>query len=383
MKLSPALFTILIIQVTEVLGFSLVLPFLPAYAQKFGAGPLQIGLILAIFSLFQFVSAPIIGNLSDRYGRKYLLIFSQISTFIGFIVLGSATTLWMILLSRIIDGALGSNLTLVQAYLSDISTKKDRTRVFGLSAAAYGVGFLIGPGLGAFLSTIDLSLPSFLAAGISLISILMTLLFVKEPKRKETLHEYLRLSSFTKIISKPVVKQALVLFSIVIFIHVTAVSNYSLFAQFKVDMSIVDIGISLTLVGFITILFQGVLLPTLIKIFGELRLLQIGMILLSLSLLLMSVTLSKSIFVYGIVVFAAFSGIVRPLLSSTISRNSPDNLQGTSMGIISSLGSISQIVGPLLGGWLLQYYQPYTLPLVLMFLSVIGLWFSLSLIRIR
>src|SRR3989338_11650564 len=130
MKFSKEYSIIFVIMITEVLGFSLILPFMPFFAERFGASPLTIGLILTSYSLFQFISAPIMGKLSDHYGRKPMLILSQISTCIGYIILGLANSVWMIFLSRIVDGILGSNFTIAQAYLSDISTKKNRTKAF-------------------------------------------------------------------------------------------------------------------------------------------------------------------------------------------------------------------------------------------------------------
>ena len=144
--------TIFVIQITEVLGFSLILPFLPYYATNLGASPFKVSLILSTFSLFQFFSAPIMGRLSDSYGRRPLLIISQLSTFISFLVLGFSNSLFWIFTSRIIDGLLGSNFSIAQAYLSDISAEEDRSKVFGYSGVAFGLGFLVGPAIGGFLS---------------------------------------------------------------------------------------------------------------------------------------------------------------------------------------------------------------------------------------
>src|SRR4030042_1620573 len=130
MELGKKHVTIMLIMITEVLGFSLVLPFLPLYAQELGASPLVVGLIFTSFSVFQFFSAPIMGRLSDRYGRRPMLMLSQFSTFIGFLVLGFADTLALIFLSRMIDGLFGSNFTIAQAYLRDISSQKDRRKSF-------------------------------------------------------------------------------------------------------------------------------------------------------------------------------------------------------------------------------------------------------------
>lgn len=188
MKLSKELLIILVIQITEVLGFSLILPFLPFYAQDLGASPLIIALVLSSFSLFQFISAPILGRLSDIYGRRPLLIASQISTFISFLILAKSTSLTMIFLSRAVDGLLGSNFTIAQAYISDISTKKNRSKAFGISGIAFGIGFLIGPAIGGFLSKFGFSVPAFIASGISFLTILATFFFLPETvtKKNET-----------------------------------------------------------------------------------------------------------------------------------------------------------------------------------------------------
>ena len=186
MKLTKEYVIIFVIMVTEILGFSLILPFLPFYVEELGATPLIYGLILASFSLFQFISAPIMGRLSDHYGRKPMLIFSQLSTFISFIILGFANTIWLVFLSRIVDGMLGSNMTIAQAYISDISSKKDRSKAFGLAGVAFGIGFLIGPAIGGTLAKINYSIPSFIAAGISLLTIFTTFFFLPETvKRKK------------------------------------------------------------------------------------------------------------------------------------------------------------------------------------------------------
>ena len=184
MKLDRKLFIILLIQITEVLGFSLILPFLPFYAQSMGATPLTISMIIGLFSALQFVSAPIMGRLSDKWGRRPLLIASQISTLVSFVLLAQANTVWMLFLSRGVDGLLGSNFTIAQAYISDVSSKKDRSKAFGISGAAFGIGFLIGPALGGYLSRFGFAVPAYTAAGISLLTIILTMLFLPETVKK-------------------------------------------------------------------------------------------------------------------------------------------------------------------------------------------------------
>ena len=179
-KLDKRILIIFLIIFTEVLGFSMVAPVIPFLALSLGLNVLQIGLILSIFSFCQFFASPVTGKLSDRYGRKPLLIVSQISTFIGFILLGLANEVWILILARLVDGLLGSNMTVSQAYISDVTEPKNRTKVYGYSSAVFGAGLIFGPLIGGILSTISYSIPMFFAAVVCLVSILLVVIFLPE-----------------------------------------------------------------------------------------------------------------------------------------------------------------------------------------------------------
>ncbi|MFX1434655.1 MAG: MFS transporter, partial [Promethearchaeota archaeon] len=136
------------IQFTEVLGFSSVMPIIPFLGLSLGLNPFQVGLVLSIFSLCQLFASPITGKLSDRFGRKPLLLFSQTSTLIGFILLGLANNVWILVAARLVDGLLGSNMTVSQAYISDVTDPKYRTKIYGYSSAVFGAGLIFGPVIG-------------------------------------------------------------------------------------------------------------------------------------------------------------------------------------------------------------------------------------------
>ena len=368
--------------VTEVLGFSLILPFLPFYAQKFGATPFTIGLIFASFSLFQFISAPIMGKLSDSFGRKPLLIFSQFSTFIGYIVLGFSNTLWMIFLSRIIDGLLGSNFTIAQAYISDISSKKDRTKALGLSGAAFGFGFLIGPGIGGYLASFNYSLPAFLAAGFSFLTIVLTYFFLPETiTKRENLKLNMKIFEFDhygKYFSKKkLFKKFLIFFSYVLN-HSIFVSNWALFAERQLSFGTTEVGFTLTYIGFISIFIRTVLLSKMIDKLGENKLQLFGLISAFLGTFSMGFIDTTWLFVISITFFAFGSGISRPALLGSISREGSVKEQGLLMGITGSIMSFSQIIGPLIGGYLLNNFFPGTIGLVGSFILMCGIILLLS-----
>jgi len=378
MKLSRELLIILVIQITEVLGFSLILPFLPFYAQSLGASPLVVASILSLFSLFQFVSAPILGRLSDIYGRKPLLIASQISTFISFLILGKASTLTMIFVSRAVDGLLGSNFTIAQAYISDVSKKKDRSKAFGISGMAFGIGFLIGPAIGGWLSRFGFSVPAFAAAGVSGLTILATAFFLPETISRKTGKIKIKLidwSVFTKYLSNKKTARGLWQFLSYIMTHVVWTSNFALYADRKLGFKAQDVGFVLAYIGLISIIFRGFLLPKLIDQYGERQLKKMSVLAIMLGLLGLMGATNFWWLLPAISLFALGNGLARPLMMGSISRSVKANEQGAVIGVANSLGSLAQIAGPLIGGYLLTNFFPESVMLISMvFIGVGGIF---------
>ncbi len=366
-----------LILVTEVLGFSLILPFLPLYAQDLGASPIVIGLIFTSFSFFQLFSAPIMGRLSDHYGRRPLLIISQISTFVGFVVLGFANTLALIFLSRIIDGMFGSNFTIAQAYLSDISSKKDRSKVFGIIGAAFGVGFLIGPGIGGYLAEISYSLPSFAAAGVSVLTIFLTLIFLPETvarkKEGEIKIKIIDLDQFRRFFSSSIISSKLMTFFTFILAHMIFVSMMALYSEKQLGLGTAGIGMILTYIGLNAIILRGFLLPKLIDICGERKLQFISVISLIIGLTLTAFVTELWMFIISITLFSFGAGTARPILTGEISRQVSEDEQGAILGVSDSLGSFAQILGPLIGGFMINYFFPGSLPLLAAGVMAVGL----------
>lgn len=370
-------FVIFLILVTEVLGFSLVLPFLPLYAQDLGASPLIVGLIFTSFSVFQLVSAPILGRLSDIYGRRPLLIISQLSTFAGFVVLGFANTLALIFLSRIIDGMFGSNFTVAQAYLSDISSKKDRSKAFGIAGAAFGVGFLVGPGIGGYLAQFDYSVPSFAAAGISLITVAMTIFLLPETvKRKKDVKLDVRIIDFSamrRFLADPVISPKLGAYFTFILSHVIFVSMMALFAERQIGLGPAEIGFLLMYVGLNAIIIRGVLLPRLIDFFGEYLLQFIAVASMILGLLGMAFASDFWVLILTTTFFSFGAGTARPILAGEISRQAKEDEQGALLGVADSLGSFGQIIGPLIGGFMINTFFPGSMALAAAAVMLAGL----------
>lgn len=366
--------TIFIILVTEVLGFSLILPFLPLYAKDMGMTPFQIGIILSSYSVFQFISAPIMGNLSDKYGRKPLLMLSQLSTFFGFIILGFATTPFLIFLSRAVDGLLGSNFTIANAYLSDISKKKDRSKMFGITGAAFGFGFLFGPATGGLLMKYGFYVPCFIAAALSLISILLTHFLLKETVKKNNNSLKIKAGKYFK---DKRVSPYLYQFFFFIVSHMIFTSTFALYGESQLGLSEMEIGLSLAWLGFNNIIMRGVLLSKLIDYFGELKLIRIGISIMALSLLFSSFITSKILFIISITFFAFGNSATRPVLIGMISKKVSSKEQGAVLGITNSLASLAQIIGPLVGGYMLTVFPAFTLPLASAVTLFLGMYLNL------
>jgi len=356
-------FTLGLILFTEVIGFTLILPFLPYYAEEFGANPFVVGMIFASFSVCQFFSAPIIGKLSDRYGRKPLLIISQLSTFAGFMILGFANSLFMIFLSRIIDGLFGSNMTLTQTYISDVSRGKKRTKSFSYFGAVGGLGLFVGPAIGGLLSVISYSLPSFIAAGITLISIILTITSLEETVtvKKQVVIKASDFFPAKEFVSGLRKKKLRSIFSQYFFFFMgftVVISSLALFVKHQLGFGPEEVGIMLMLIGLLRVIYQSTAMPKLIDKFDERKLKAWGFVLIMTSMTLFYYIVDRITFYPIMGLFGLGMGLTRPLIISEVSRTSKKVERGKVMGVLNSLGSIAQIIGPLVGGYMLTAFKP-------------------------
>jgi len=378
MKFKIEYITVFAIMVTEVLGFSMILPFLPLFAETLGMTKFWIGFLLMTFSFFQFWSSPILGRMSDSFGRKPLLLFSQLSTFISFIILGFANSIWMLFLSRAVDGILGSNMSIAQAYLTDMSDKNNRSKVLGLSGMAFGFGFLIGPAIGGYLATLTplgYRLPGFVAAGISLVTIFTTIFFlpetIKEKKKFRITSKLFHFGDFIKYFSEKKTSIRLYQFFTYALTHAIYVSMFSLFAKYQLGFGPQQIGFFMTYIGVVSIVIRGgiFLVPrdkerTIRRIAPFL--IVIGLVTAAFSKTTLHIMIAGGFFSVG-------AGFTRTLMMGSISRKVNDSEQGAIMGVASSLGSISQIIGPFVGGILIENFIPGIIPLAAAVVMSVGI----------
>ncbi|MEN3185863.1 MAG: MFS transporter [Atribacterota bacterium] len=358
-KLPLVLITLFVF--VDVLGFSLILPLLPYYATTFGATAEVVGLILGANAFAQLVGTPIIGRLSDRFGRKPLLLLSLASTVIGFLLLGLARSLRMIFLSRIVDGLFGGNISLAQAYVSDVTQDRERTQGFGLLGAAFGLGFIFGPFLGGVLSFGEnYARPALWAAGLSLLNLIGVFLWLPESlpqeERKRRAQEpraSFSLKALWEALRLPCVGpllQVQLLYSLAFTIFETA---FALFARARLGLDARTTSYVFTYVGILVVVVQGVGIRFLTRRLTDKQMIFGGSVLLALSLLSWALTPSLPWLLLVLVPLSLAGGTVRIAINSALTRSVwPEEVGGT-LGLSAALGSLTRVLSPTIGGFLL------------------------------
>ena len=364
------LYIIFLITFTEVLGFSMVLPLIPFLGLSLGLTSLQIGLIMSVFSICQLFASPITGKLSDHFGRKPLFILSQISTFIGFIFLGFATTAILLIVARLIDGLLGSNMTVSQAYLSDITEPKHRTRVYGYSSGVFGAGLIFGPFIGGILSRINYSVPMFFAAAITMISIALVILFLPEtiPKKADKLslsfNDVIPVDDVRYFVRSHQIRNSLLMFFIYNIAFFLFISNFSLLAEAQFHVTADQVSFYMVWIGVIRVGIQTVLIARILRFFGEKRGLVTGILSMAISMVTLAFS-TEYLFAFVPLIFLAYgTGVSRPILMSKLTNSVTQKETGAILGVNNSLVSVAQIISPIIGGFILEYLPSQILPLL-------------------
>jgi len=376
------LLAIFLIVLVDVLGLTIMIPLLPFYAESFGASATAVGLLQSTYAGCQLIAGPPLGSLSDRLGRKPVLLVSQLGTFAGFLILAAAPNLFVVFLARAIDGITAGNLSIAQAYIADVTTPKERSRAFALIGIAFGVGFLIGPGVSGFLSAhYGFHVPILCAAGLSLTSILGTAFLLppvsahpeaEQPAAPLAAEEeapvapggrrlrILDWQLYVTYFKRPVLGGLLWEFFLYTFAFAIFMGGFALFSERRLTWNGMpfgpkQVGYVLTYSGLLGVVVQGSIRSGWpVRKFGEVRLVTIGFAAGAIGYALLG-------FTYGVpvlLVAAAFSsvgnGVVRPSLTSLITQQVRRDEQGVVLGLNQSLQSISQIVGQALAGWLID-----------------------------
>ena len=335
-------------------GFGIVIPLLPLYAenQRIGASASQLAWILGIYSLLQLVCAPIFGMWSDRIGRKPILVFSIIGTAIGFVMLGAASTVWMLLLGRVFDGISGGNVSTAMACIADVTTKANRSRNMGLIGAAFGLGFMLGPAIGGVLAKhFGLAMPFYFAAGLALANAILVWLLLPETLTAESRARSAERVSIGEVFSggRGGMISAILgsqLASVTGFSMMTAL--FALYCEKRFHYDAEKIGYLLAYVGLLGVLFQGGLLRRLLKKPIEKSLALIGTVILALSMVALTFTHSLASLLVVCLGISLGNSFVTPTLNGLASRTTDAHCQGRLLGLMQSFGSLGRFMGPMI-----------------------------------
>jgi DHA1 family tetracycline resistance protein-like MFS transporter len=340
----------------NLIGFGIIVPLLPFYATTYGASPFMIGLLFASFSASQLVGAPLLGEWSDRWGRRPILILSLIGTTVSFAMLALATSLAMLFAARIVDGLSGGNITTARAYIADVTTEEDRARAYGFLGAAFGLGFILGPALGGFFSRISYTAPIWVAAIVSVGATLLAWFWLPETNHRT---HAVSGSAWRALRDLGKRRHLRVLFS-VDFIYWMSFAVYqttfALFGAHRFGFDAAETGYMLSAFGFLGVIVQGALVGPIVTGLGERRTLTLGLLLTATGWGGSALTHSLPVFVLMLVPGAAGIGLCNATLSALISHSAGRGEQGRVQGAAGALESVGRAVGPVWGNSALQHF---------------------------
>ena len=381
MKKNKNLIIIAIICLINALGYGIIIPIIYTYSRKFGLNDFQNGMLFALFSICQFLSTPLIGKLSDKYGRRPLLIFSLAGTALSFFIAAFAPSVFFLFLARALDGITAGNIPVATAVISDTTDHTNRAKGFGIIGAALSLGFVIGPAISGFTVKYGLGVPFIIAGVISIIGTVVTFVFLPETNKhvgqKIDLKQIFDFSKLYTSLFDKAIGLTLLITLIYSFAWGLFAFSFQPFAVKILHISLEGIASVFTVFGFIGFITQMVLAHRIIKIVGEKKTLAVMLTMATLAFFGLFVVTSNSIFIFICVVFAFSNSIVNPLLQTFLSKEVDAKSQGTIFGLSSSYTSLGFIFGPIIGGIL------STISIPLPFLVGSGICFICLLISIK
>lgn len=367
LKNKNAMFILFFVMFLVMVGFGIIIPVLPFYAEDLGATPTELGLLMSVYSIMQLLFSPVWGKISDRIGRKPVLMLGVLGLAISFYLMAIADSLWMLFAARIIGGILSSaNMPTSMAYVADITTPENRGKGMGIIGAAVGLGFVFGPAIGGIFSKTSLSLPFYIATISSIVTLVLIVLLLKESSTRESRIENAKQeSSMWKAFSG----NLSTLFILQLFISLSLSGLEATFAYFAADragMDSTEMGYVFMIMGLAGAVVQGGLMGKLTKQYGEGPVIQGGIIISAIGfalILLVNDFITAAVF---LTIFGIGNGVIRPSISSLLTKRSTTG-HGSATGLLSSFDSFGRITGPVLGGWLftLSSGLPYIIGTVL------------------
>lgn len=361
-----ALTFILLTVFIDMLGLGILIPVLPFIVRQFSESALTVGLMSMSFALFQFVAAPILGKLSDRHGRRPLLLFSLFGSGIGYLLFGLAHSLTLLFIARIVDGISGGNVSIAQAYIADITEPKNRSRTFGMLGAAFGMGFIVGPAIGGALSHFwGLSAPAFFAAGLALSNTVLGYFVLPETRPVEKrVHVPMTFRSLNPIhgIISGIRHEHLGAVFLAIFAFNVAFSglqsNFSVFTFVKFGWGPQQNAALFVVIGVMSAITQAVIVRKLVKVYRDQSIAIGGLVIQSVAYLF-TAFVPAAWMLYAASALTSFGiGITQPTLSGIVSNNASEQDQGAMLGTTQSVTALTRIIGPLWAGLSFDWLGP-------------------------
>ena len=349
----------------DLIGFGIVIPILPYYAREFGATATTLGWLMAVYSLMQFIVAPLWGRLSDRIGRRPVLLLSLIGTGLAQLFLGLAShlenPLFWLFFGRIFAGICAANISVAYAYVSDVTTPENRARGMGLIGAGFGLGFIVGPAIGGILSRYGYDMPMFAASILTTINWTVAWFKLREPIETEEKRELSRksrrwgLTQAKQLLESKKVLQPVLLFALVTLAVTQMEAVFALFMSDRFHYDAQHSGVLLAVMGILMALVQGGLIGKVAKKVAEIRLISMGTFVSAVALTLFGFSKTPAAVLAALILLALSHGFVQPSLSSLASRGAPEDQRGATMGIFHSAGSLARVIGPPTAGWLYDH----------------------------
>jgi MFS family permease len=352
--MSRALIPVLLAVVLDLVGFGIVIPLLTFYAEEYQAGPVEVTLLMAVYSLAQFAMAPVWGAMSDRIGRRPVMLLSLTMATVCLAGFAWADTLVMLFVFRTLHGAAAANISTAQACVADLTTPENRAKGMGLIGAAFGFGFTVGPFIGGELSVYGYAVPIWAAAGLAAFNLVLAIFLLPETRSPDTkpVERTLNPRAFVRAIGHPVIGLCILLTFVMTIAFAAMESTFTLFAEHVRGLEAMHVGRMFGVAGLVMIIVQGGLVGRLVKRFGEAKLVPAGLVLLAIGLGLLPFAPPTGPMVMVFVLIAVGQGIASPSLHALISRGTSPDEQGFVLGANQSMSALARAVGPTLGGGL-------------------------------
>ena len=352
----------------DMVGFGMVVPILGRYADRYGASGFEVGLLFSMFSIAQFFFAPVLGRLSDRIGRKPVIVISLLGTAVGSFLTGAAGALWLLYVARFIDGASGASVSVAQSAITDIASPEDRPRLLGMLGAAFGVGFVFGPAIGGLAALGGPHVPFYLASAFALCNAVAAWFRLPETNTTRVAREAVRMRR--RFAVNRFTGTALLAGSAFAGFEAT----FALFGERRFDLTEGSAAAVFLVVGVMLVIVQGVLIGPLTKSFGSPRLLASGFVVLVAGFLVLAVAEVWVVLFVALALLSLGQGVVTPSLTSVVADSVAPDKRGEALGVQQSAGALSRIVGPAIAGLTFDHFGvawPYVVAAVLTVLALV------------